>query len=783
VTPIVVVLREYAARRDAAPDLSILDFVRSAARASQQWPAVPAGAFEYLLASGRAAVFFDGLDELLDTGARRDVTAAVEAFGRRYPNVPMLVTSREVGYAEAALDPAEFSVFVLDGFTPADARAYVRRRFRIDEAGTPGECAALADGFMRESQAASDLRANPLMLGLLCTIYRGEGYIPQNRPAVYEKCAIMLFERWDRRRRIATRFSYDEDLGPIVQHLAYRIYADQKLHAGVPEDALIQAAATYLWPRRFEDRDRAVAFAREFVEHCRGRAWVFTDVGSTGAGDPLYQFTHRTFLEYFAAAYLVRQHPTPDRLSAALLPRIARVEWDVVAQLAVQIQSRQVEDAASAHLALLLQHAAAAAGEAAAREAAAGGEAVDGTEGGSDGGGGGRPNAAANAAANIVAFAARLLGFLTPAPALVRRVVAAAFRHALDPRPPGPPRAGARGGGRRRGGVGRPTAGALIQAVLGVAPQNLATAVAEVETVCIAACDDPAVGPLALAYGATLGNAAYMSGLLEGGGDRAAAWDAAAERIYAAARPHLRTAAEASLFVAQIAARRGDGSYEDIVRWHGAEAVFVAADLHPFDFYVLPPAERLLASLAGDPNAPPAPAVAAEVGQLGRALRAAPTPWVPADTGSRPTVDLLPLRRPGAPASDSDARPREPAPLPDAAWDGDVAFGLFALAAVVIELREQLAEPRGPAQDSGRDAGYVALDELPAFARLRTTMAARHFPLFASAAVPEMENARLSPEDRAFIGRWHAGEVRLVEEPNDAPVQAALDFRPAPGPA
>jgi hypothetical protein len=729
VTPVVVVLREYAAQREANPNLSILDFVRATAHAAQQWPSIPRGAFEYLLASGRAAVFFDGLDELLDTGARRAVTAAVEAFARRYANVPILVTSREVGYAEAALEPTEFATFVLDGFTRDDARTYVLRRFQLEDGGTTDECAAMVDAFMRESEPARDLRSNPLMLGLLCTIYRGEGYIPQHRPGVYEKCALMLFERWDRRRRIATRFSYDEDLGPIVQHLAYWIYAEQALQNGVPEDRLIQATANYLWPRRFEDRDRAVAFAREFVEHCRGLAWVFTDVGSTGAGDPLYQFTHRTFLEYFAAAHLVRQHPTPERLSLALLPRITRIEWDVVAQLAIQIQSRQVEDAASEHLTPLLQSA---------------------------------DIVGPGPAASVIAFAARLLAFLTPAPAVVRGVVAAALRQAVAVWP----MERARGLASRRSGIGadrNAVAGTLLQALIGVTAQNHGTAVAEVERVCLQLCADPKQRSTAIVFGATLDSVAQM-GEGDGRGEHTELWRAAAGRIYEAARPHLTVAASESFAVAQILAVRGDATPEDLIRWHGPGAPFLTPEFHPLGFFLPTSADQLLGCLGGHADAAPLTSVLEHLRALGRGLRAAAPPWVRVVGGARVMFDLLPLRRFNASGIELSSN-RRPAPLPPDAWDPDLAFGLFALAAVVTELRE-LASER-PAGDAGaaRKSGYMPLEDLPAFGRLRMTVAAHRFPLFTSAAIPEMEAAGLSETDRAFISRWHEGDVQLVMEP------------------
>jgi predicted NACHT family NTPase len=56
--------------------------------------------------------------------------------------------------------------------------------------------------------------------------------------------------------------------------------------------------------------------------------WVFSDHGTTASGEKLYAFTHRTFLEYFAAAQLAYSD-TPENLARtlpALLDPIACLE-------------------------------------------------------------------------------------------------------------------------------------------------------------------------------------------------------------------------------------------------------------------------------------------------------------------------------------------------------------------------------------------------------------------------------------------------------------------------
>lgn len=51
-------------------------------------------------------------------------------------------------------------------------------------------------------------------------------------------------------------------------------------------------------------------------------------------------------MEYFAASYLSSICDSPEQLAQTLAPHIARQEWDVVAQLALQIKNRYTQDGA-----------------------------------------------------------------------------------------------------------------------------------------------------------------------------------------------------------------------------------------------------------------------------------------------------------------------------------------------------------------------------------------------------------------------------------------------------
>lgn len=337
--PFLVTLRNYAA--EDPPTRSIVGFIEHELETLYQCPAPP-GLVDMLLLTGRAVVIFDGLDELLDTSRRADVATRVEHFCAEYPLAPVLVTSRVVGYDQARLDDAQFTSFRLGNFRDKDVAAYARKWFALEDGARPDE----ADAFLAESKSVPDLRSNPLLLSLMCILYRGEGSLPRNRAEIYEQCANLLFRRWDARRRIHQDLRAGHLLEPALRHLAWWLFTRDNAQSAVTERELVTATTEFLHGRGFESEDDARDAAREFVTFCAGRMWVFSDAGTTATGESLYSFTHRTFLEFFAAAQLAYDCDTPERLARTLAPHVARGEWEIVAELAVQIKDSTSRDGA-----------------------------------------------------------------------------------------------------------------------------------------------------------------------------------------------------------------------------------------------------------------------------------------------------------------------------------------------------------------------------------------------------------------------------------------------------
>jgi len=303
---------------------------------------VTADTVRYLLATGQALVLLDGLDELVDTALRTRVVQLIEGFVYRYPLVPLVVTSRIVGYELAPLDDRLFRVVQLGDFDDERVDGYTRKWFAMDDATPVHERDRLAEAFLRESRSAAELRQSPLLLSLLCAMYSSEHYIPRNLAKVYERCATMLFDQWDSMRGITMPLQFQGRVRYAMQFLAWKQLTTE---SGPQPRHRVEATLTdYLVDRRL-DHDEARAMAADFLAFCTGRAWILTDVGSN-LDEPMYDFTHRTFMEFFAAEHLVRTQRTAPAVIDILRPHLEVDTWEVVGEIAAQLVDQRVEGGA-----------------------------------------------------------------------------------------------------------------------------------------------------------------------------------------------------------------------------------------------------------------------------------------------------------------------------------------------------------------------------------------------------------------------------------------------------
>lgn len=196
--PLRVVLRAFENKRSANHSLSVLEFITDELAELIDQPRGNIEKFaRYSLATGTAIVLFDGLDEVLDVGNRRNYVELVEQFATQFPATSILVTSRYVGYVDAPLSP-DFQCLSLARFNEKEIEIYARKLLSAVKGVKENTLDSDVQQFLTQtSRNARDLRENPLMLALMVWIFSIKGDVPANRPEIYKECATLMFERWD----------------------------------------------------------------------------------------------------------------------------------------------------------------------------------------------------------------------------------------------------------------------------------------------------------------------------------------------------------------------------------------------------------------------------------------------------------------------------------------------------------------------------------------------------------------------------------------------------------
>jgi hypothetical protein len=724
-TPIPVILRDYGAEKKAR-NCSILQFIESTANSTYQVQP-PDGAFEYLLLNGRAVVIFDGLDELLETSYRQKITADVESFCNLYPSVPVLVTSREVGYEQAPLDEKKFEAYRLAPFNEEQITEYVSKWFRADLDLTSPQQQQKTESFLKESAIVPDLRSNPLMLALMCNIYRGENYIPQNRPDLYEKCAVMLFERWDKTRGIIVPLPFEAHIRPAMMYLAHWIYTNDALQSGVAEEKLINKTADYLLEYRYDDREEAEWAARQFIDFCKGRAWVFTD---TGAG--LYQFTHRTFLEYFTAFHLVRKHSTPEALIDVLIPRIAKREWDIVAQLAIQLLNKYSEGAGDEILSTLVDTAS--------------------------------EMAVTNVERwNLLSFAARCLNFIVPSSRVRKYITTGCLEQFL-----------AAGNFRlkhrsndydRKWHHEEELRTATLAALLSVTSENHPTIVKTIEdwlTRTISS-DSDINASIAVEIANYL-PFSFRVYLRTPGESKEDFWKSVSDKIYITCRDRINALAQKNEMVCNLAFWRREIDIKDAVKWHGTEFIFTEQRYLVFRLMASPAYQLLGAILTASSYSDYKHRSSVkkrvehdleQIRELGSILLSMPPPWV----GRK----HFPIFRLHSYVIDRRYTGKRTKFVGQVVVDVDAIFGGFTIVATGLEASHIKGKLSIDLSRAINDSDAIL------FEAVRWTFIARFQQVPESNVLEELDKIGFRDEQKTLILRWVKGEVSFIESTQQPP--------------
>ncbi|MGW8486853.1 NACHT domain-containing protein [Streptomyces sp. NPDC055886] len=288
----------------------------------------PEGWAGRVLASGRALLLVDGLDEV-PPEEREQAHSWLSQLLARFPDTRCVVTVRPLAVEADWLRSEDFAELRLLPMRNEDIQSFVASWHRAARLSEEDDAERL-DGLERDlahqfaqNPTLRDLARTPLLCAVICALHRRrDGFLPETRWQLYRSALEMLLGHRDDRRRMGNPEGIALDVEESTQ-LLQRI-AVWLVREGQSEFTLPQALRQLRRALTGMERVRVQGPPEKILTHLLNRSGLLQE-----HGDDTYQFIHRTFQDYLAAKELVE-----DEHLGELLRHSGEESWQDVVLLA-----------------------------------------------------------------------------------------------------------------------------------------------------------------------------------------------------------------------------------------------------------------------------------------------------------------------------------------------------------------------------------------------------------------------------------------------------------------
>jgi hypothetical protein len=299
------------------------------------------------LKDGHVLLLVDGLDEISDESNRVAFVIQLRTFLATYPNVNVLVTSREAGFriVGGALS-AHCAHYKIADFNGEDIKRLTLAWHKEVLGDRPEvlEEAEKLTNIIRDSDRVMQLAKNPLLLTTLLLVKRWVGQLPTRRTVLYGKAIEVLLMTWNVEG--FEPMEQDEAI-PQLAFVAFTMMKEgiQRISSKRLKEVLNMARKQM--PEVLGYAQYSVA---EFIERVEYRSSLLMLSGheiEDGTLYPMYEFRHLTFQEYLTALAIVEGY-YPDREEEDTLLSILELhlweeKWKEVIPLAAVLAGRKVQ--------------------------------------------------------------------------------------------------------------------------------------------------------------------------------------------------------------------------------------------------------------------------------------------------------------------------------------------------------------------------------------------------------------------------------------------------------
>ena len=292
----------------------VKDLKRTSAEAST-------GLIQQALENGKVLLVLDGLDEVPQS-LRKAVRQLVGALLSEYHIERLIITSRIRSYVGSAVFE-NIQTFTIRVFDEEKIRGFVKAWYNtqslmghVVEHDVPSRIQDLSTAAISDN--LREISSNPMMLTSMAIIHQKEIGLPRERVRLYKLVVDVLLRRWQKYKLGEGQLAPSPDLSNFLmddlrllnamERLAYEAHlAGKEKKEGV--DLPRMRALEILEQKEYLNN---IGLAEEFLDYVDQRTGLLKGNGGELEKPTSYGFPHRTFQEYLAGCYMVRDR-NPSR--------------------------------------------------------------------------------------------------------------------------------------------------------------------------------------------------------------------------------------------------------------------------------------------------------------------------------------------------------------------------------------------------------------------------------------------------------------------------------------
>ncbi len=258
-----------------------------------------AAALESEAQEGRLLLLLDGLDEV-PRERREEAESTLRDLSARWPETPIVVTSRPIGYRRPG---SEFVELDLLAFDEGQRREFLERWLGRSTASVDPGLAAEVMKVLRGDRGLWDLSGNPLYLTLMALLFEQGKKPERNRATLYEQVFDLLLD--GRHRPGGKPIDAKKAVYAVLRRLACdmtRDNRDTELKADLEARLLREEHDTLCAPLR-----RVPAWERSLGPFLDDLAEITGILGPHDGPTADWRYWHRTFREALTAEQLAAE--------------------------------------------------------------------------------------------------------------------------------------------------------------------------------------------------------------------------------------------------------------------------------------------------------------------------------------------------------------------------------------------------------------------------------------------------------------------------------------------